>query len=312
MASSVTSIALFALMLSAAVTVVTERLCIHLKLFDQPNERKMHTAPIPRFGGVAFVLVPLIMAPFIPLQAPAGILFGAILVYIGGIYDDINPANSAIVKLAFQVPACLALAVWLPTDFLHLSFFLELTVRGLAALFALFLVNAANLMDNMNGLTSGLTMIWLGGIILISPIGKEFQELTLFCAVLIASILGFTFRNFPWGKIYMGDQGSQLLGYALASVSLLVVPHSFSGEAAPVVGKTLLVLFILSLIFIADVTTVVVIRIREKRPIWQGDQCHLSHQLRKRGLSPTLSAVILNMIQAAATVLALVVARKLG
>jgi UDP-GlcNAc:undecaprenyl-phosphate GlcNAc-1-phosphate transferase len=282
--------------LSWLLTRGIEFACHRLELYDQPGSRKMHKVPIPRLGGFSFFLAPLLLAfGVIDQQLPLGIRIGALLVYLGGVYDDFIPANSALVKLFFQIPAALLCAWWLPiSSFGFLAndaSILVISLRLLAAAYTLFMINAFNLMDNMNGLTGGISFLWLGYLGLLSFFGGMPAASWFFCFLFCLALLGFLIRNFPKGHIYMGDQGSQLLGFLVAASSLLLLPTLVAPESA--LPKTLFAVFIFSGLFVADVVTVVVIRYRTGKKLWQGDQNHLSHQLVRRGFSPVQTAFIL-------------------
>jgi UDP-GlcNAc:undecaprenyl-phosphate GlcNAc-1-phosphate transferase len=285
-----------ALGLSLSVTMVVEWVAHRLLIFDQPGERKIHSRPVPRLGGIAFFLVPVVFYLFGYFELPLGFILGALCVYVGGFYDDLRPANSALIKLMTQIPAALIFAAALELHFLDLPTWGLWALRFVIASYVLFMVNAANLMDNMNGLTGGLAIFWLGGLFLMVVAAQSYALFPRRGAVLVIfifSILGFYLRNFPWGKIYMGDQGSQLIGFSLAGLSLLFLPSLFQSKTSMTILGTSWILLLLSLVFIVDVATVSVIRIREKRPLWKGDQRHLSHQLVGRGLSQTGAAFVL-------------------
>jgi UDP-GlcNAc:undecaprenyl-phosphate GlcNAc-1-phosphate transferase len=286
---------------SFAATLLVEWSCRALQLFDNPSHRKIHKLPVPRLGGIAFFVIPAILSFWIPMQFTATLFLGAFIVYVGGFYDDLNPANSALVKLAFQVPAAFIFAFTLPLEFLEASIPVLIILRILMGGYVLFMINAANLMDNMNGLTSGLSILWLLGLAFLGT--QTATTLLMIPALLVmaASVLGFYLRNFPWGKIYMGDQGSQLLGYMNAAMSLLVIPRLVQGNAGTVIGVSMIVILLFSLVFVVDVFTVTFIRLKEGRPVWQGDQSHLSHQLVRRGFSQTKSALILSGLQGVVT-----------
>lgn len=289
---------------SLVTTLGVEALCRKLYLFDNPGHRKIHKAPVPRLGGIAFFAVPLALSFFVPLHFSGFFTAGAMIVYFGGFYDDLHPANSALLKLLFQIPSACLFAFTLPLDFLHASPVVSLSVRILMAGYILFMINAANLMDNMNGLTSGFSILWLVGLAFISFHDSSSFQWGLPLLIVAASIGGFYLRNFPWGKIYMGDQGSQLLGYLNAAMTLQIVPRILSGHTEAVISASFVSILLFSVVFIVDVTTVTVIRVREKRPVWQGDQCHLSHQLVRRGFSQSKSALLLSAAQGVCVALA--------
>jgi UDP-GlcNAc:undecaprenyl-phosphate GlcNAc-1-phosphate transferase len=148
-------------------------------------------------------------------------------------------------------------------------------------------------MDNMNGLTAGLSIVIIGGISILAWSSYLDSYLVLLGILVSASILGFGMRNFPLGKIYMGDQGSQLLGFFVTAFAITVWLELFQKQIISSIGQGILLLILLFFLFFADVVTVVTIRLREGRSPFIGDQCHLSHQLVRRGFNATQSVLIL-------------------
>lgn len=292
---------------AAGMTVLIERLCIRWSLYDYPGERKMQKIPVPRMGGLAFFIAPLACGLAFSLAPPWELLVGSLLVFLGGMYDDLKPSNTVMNKLVFQIPAALIFAVFTDLSYLHPSPMQAFVTRVLIFMLLFFLTNAANLMDNMNGLTAGLAVITLAGLAFLAHDAHD-SSLSTLGILLALSLAGFYIRNYPFGKIYMGDQGSQFLGFFMPAYALLVVPRASSGEFVTVFINTAGVLFFLFALFLFDVVTVVRIRLKEGRSPFQGDQCHVSHRLVKRGFSPALAVLMLTGVQAVLTLLALAVA----
>lgn len=283
-------------LMSFFLTLVIEFICHRLHLLDHPSSRKTQKSPVPRFGGLIFFLIPISLSSLLDIKVPEYLFISATLVFLGGFLDDLSILKSALMKLVFQVPAVIYFSYHYDFSFLQFSPTLIIPLKIIMALYLLFMINASNLMDNINGLTSGLNMIWLLGLLWLSLTNTAANEFTLALAVMFTCMLGFYLRNFPWGKIYMGDQGSQLLGFFSATMSLLIIPKVIAANPNALFLSTVS-LFIISLLFIIDVITVTFIRIKEKRPIWHGDQCHISHQLIRRGLSPCKAALVLTLCQ---------------
>src|SRR6059058_243038 len=91
-------------------TILIERFCVRWALFDHPGERKMQTVPVPRLGGMAFIVVSLVFCKVLSAVAPWELIAGSLIVYLGGMYDDLRASNSVFNKLAFQIPAALVFA----------------------------------------------------------------------------------------------------------------------------------------------------------------------------------------------------------
>lgn len=285
------SIWFWPLLASLLSTIAIERICHWLQVYDLPAERKLHQFPVPRLGGFTFLAVPFAACWVFSIPVPLSLLTGGLFVFAGGLYDDLHPANSAWVKLIFQIPACFLFAALMPLDWAAFTPAAELGIRFMSFGFVLFMTNAFNLMDNMNGLTAGIAMVIAASLIALNG------ELSAPLMLLALSVLGFYFRNFPRGRIYMGDQGSQWLGFMLSASSLLIIPSALGPHEPALIGKTAAVLVLLFGLFLADVTRVVWIRRSLGRPVWVGDQNHLSHRLASNGLGPIGAVLVLTGLQ---------------
>lgn len=257
-----------------------------LGLMDAPGERKLQVQPVPRSGGMviflAYALASLVgQLPHPPLL----FLLGAAVIYLGGLYDDLVPFNSVRVKVLFQVAAATLATVGLAS-----TWSLPLVAILLGWCFLFLMVNSFNLMDNMNGVTAGMAAVIFTGLAVLDMMPGPLTVL------LLGAIAGFLLRNFPRGKIFLGDQGSQLLGYLATGHALLALaPHLATGpEQDPhgwKLGIGLLSCFFLP--FVADTLLVIVIRYRAGRPIMKGDQSHLAHQCVRAGLSTVTAPLLL-------------------
>lgn len=210
-----------------------ERLAARRGWFDRPDGiRKLHVRAIPRLGGVALaigtfagVLVTTMVAgltglPLVTgLTGPTGaLLVGMMLAAATGLYDDINhlPARK---KLAAQVLATLPLMMnealvgpvrdWIGGP----GWVAALLVLG----WVLFVMNAVNLLDGMDGLAGGVALLMLFFLALLG--GLQASGLFL-CMALGGSLLAFLRRNLPPARIFMGDSGSLFIGYALGGLTL--------------------------------------------------------------------------------------------
>jgi UDP-GlcNAc:undecaprenyl-phosphate GlcNAc-1-phosphate transferase len=150
------------------------------------------------------------------------------------------------------------------------------------------ITNAFNLLDNMDGLSAGVAFV-ASGVLLINAwqLGEFFISLLLLA--FMGSLLGFLVFNFHPASIFLGDCGSLFIGYVLGSLTLLerYVSHA-SSSLFPVLMPVLVLLMP-----ILDTTTVVVIRLREHRPIYVGDTRHLSHRLVSLGFSTRASVLFI-------------------
>jgi UDP-GlcNAc:undecaprenyl-phosphate/decaprenyl-phosphate GlcNAc-1-phosphate transferase len=269
---------------------------------DWPGKRKMQKEPIPRMGGFAIFATSLAFGLSGKLPVPWPILVGAVVVFLGGFLDDLTPANSVAAKLSFQIPGALIFALACDLSLTQVTGPLLICLRLVIFLFVLFMINAVNLMDNMNGLAAGLSLIItlsISGFAFIRLQDPAFGWIGL---IVGSTVLGFCVRNFPLGKIYMGDQGSQFLGYFISAYAVLALSKLPAEHYDSLVygSRGLGVLFLL---FLWDVTSVTFIRLSEGRSPFVGDQCHLSHRLSKRRLGPTKAVLVLFAAQLILTLL---------
>ena len=284
------------LFVSLALTFGIEKTCVLIGLFDHPGERKMQKQPVPRMGGLGFLASALFFGLILSVHVPFNFVLGAVIVFIGGFYDDMKNSNTVVSKLVFQIPAALIFSVYTDLGYLGAMGPGVFLIRLLIFALVFFMTNAANLMDNMNGLTSGLSCLIILGLSAVALLSEQF-DLALLGVLVAMSVLGFLVRNFPFGKIFMGDQGSQFLGYFLAAFAILVLPSAFRGSHLEMIGETTLVVLLLFMLFFYDVFSVVMIRLKEKRSPFVGDQCHISHRLVRKGLTPTQAALFLQGVQ---------------
>lgn len=272
---------------AAGVTLLTtpllRRLALSVHLVDQPTTRKSHTVPVPYLGGLAIALGTLTALALTPrLGFQAGVVaFGAAAVGAVGLLDDdrqIGPWP----RLAVEVLAALAAV--------GAGLRLEATGAGivdagLSVLWIVGLTNAANLLDNMDGLGAGVAAsIAAATFVLSAAHGQEW--VTALAAAVTGACLAFLVFNVRPARIFMGDAGSLFLGYLLAVMTLAATRPL---AARPGVAVPLM----LAAIPIADTTTVVVARLRRGRSVAQGGRDHLSHRLVRRGLSPGAAVAVL-------------------
>lgn len=278
---------------------------------DQPGPRKVHTRPIPRLGGVAPAVAfwASTALGFAALEEPlvqrlvgpelrdavavgpklAGILMGSLLVFLTGLTDDVFGSRFPVwAKTLGQTGAALCVVLggvstsFLPTPWLN----------GLLTVFWLVgITNAFNLLDNMDGLSSGVALI-ASSVLLVNTIAGGEVLISALALAFIGVLVGFLLFNFNPASIFLGDCGSHFIGFVLASILLLDrYVTSSSSSYFPVLMPVLLLA-----LPIIDTTTVVFIRLREHRPIYVGDARHLSHTLVARGFSQKRAVLLIYLM----------------
>lgn len=266
-----------------------------LQLVDLPNERKVHSHSVPRVGGIAMVvgmLVPFLVW-FPKDRLFAGILLGTAILAVFGIWDDRSDLNYR-VKFAGQILAALAVVVvgdvcvaWIPflafpIDAWWISY--PFTVFCLLAI-----INAMNLSDGLDGLAGGASILSFGLVGLMAFQSSSYAVVILTLAV-AGSILGFLRFNSHPARIFMGDTGSQFLGFILGVLVIVMTQ-----KVNPAVSAVLpLLIFGLPVI---DTVTVMVRRLLAGRSPFAPDKNHIHHRLLAIGFSHYETVVLLYFIQ---------------
>ena len=283
--------ALLAFAISAGLYPLVKMICKKFNWVDIPNERKIHTAPVPRIGGVmiffSFLIVALIYKKTNPQLAllhkyfsDLGFILSASAAFLLGFVDDIWGVK-ALKKLALQFAIGFAIAfsgliidnVTVLGVQLHFGIFSYL----LTALWVVSLLNAVNLMDGMDGLASGIMIISLGFTFVISVVEANYFVTSL-SGILIGSILGFYIFNFPPAKIFMGDSGSYFLGCMYSMIAMM-------GMKKTSMAIMMAIPLVLLLIPLADIIYIAVRRTKRHQGIFHADKNHIHHRLLNLGFS---------------------------
>ncbi|AVR00527.1 undecaprenyl-phosphate alpha-N-acetylglucosaminyl 1-phosphate transferase [Oceanobacillus iheyensis] len=258
---------------------------------DLPNHRKVHKKVTPRLGGIAIFLGAFLGALYLQPSHPhlPEILIGALVIILTGALDDrfsIRP----VVKLTGQlVAASFLVSSGLIIEKLTLPFFGTVELGFVSVLITVLWVvgitNAINLIDGLDGLATGVTTIALISIFIMALIDAQLLVAYL-SIVLIGANLGFLFHNFYPAKIYMGDSGSNFLGYMIAVVSMLGLFKNIA-----------LFSFIIPIIVLAvpifDTLFAIVRRAYNKENIMMADNKHVHYQLLHAGYSHRTTVLII-------------------
>lgn len=273
-----------------AVSAQITRYMIRINITDMPNARSSHERPTPKSGGVAiagaffagmavmYVLSGTARLPtvqFIAFVATSGVLFGVALL------DDVAGLRPR-AKLAVQVGCATAFSVFVAhIDLLAFPFIgnISFGVFGyaLTVLWMIFFMNAFNFMDGINGLAGGGVLIASAFLSLIALFGgAHFVYLSGLC--LFASVLGFFVFNFPHGKIFMGDTGSQIIGFVLSGLAVTAARADL-GQVSVVVVPVLFGCFIF------DVIATLIYRFLRGKNLTQAHREHLYQITNQLGFS---------------------------
>ena len=303
------------------------------RLFDIPDGRKVHKYPVPRLGGVSFFPVILfVMCITTVMRMQIGIfpnsfftmnivnemlclVAGLTMLYLIGIADDLVGVRYR-QKFLVQI----ASAALFPVAGLYINDFYGLIGIDaitpyigipLTMLLTVFITNAINLIDGIDGLASGLCLVAL------TMLGLFFAYSQLWMYVLLSvSCIGVLSTFFLYNvfgkaergrKIFMGDTGSLTLGYIL---SFLIVKFCMQVDsvAMPNEGSPLVIAFSILLVPCLDVCRVVLGRIRRKAHPFKPDKTHIHHKFLAMGFSASSSLIIIQLMSAAFIVVTTVLA----
>lgn len=267
------------------VRVVSER----VGLVVQPRADRWHRRPTPVLGGVQMFVGFLAGVVWLGVSGhalPWGLLAGSLMAFLIGLYDDLRELSPP-TKLTLQILA--AILVISQDFYIHAFFAWDVANILLSLLWLVGITNAINLIDNMDGLAGGVSLIVTGFLAYVLAKQGAMTYVGLLGA-LAGAILGFLVFNFPPASIFMGDGGSLFLGFTLATITVVRRPQASNVFA--IMGVPTL-LFLLP---IADTLLVTITRLMRGQSPAQGGRDHTSHRLVAFGLSERRAVLVLYAI----------------
>jgi UDP-GlcNAc:undecaprenyl-phosphate/decaprenyl-phosphate GlcNAc-1-phosphate transferase len=287
---------LLAMGISLFLTPIMTRFAARLGMMDRPGPRKVHSRPVPRVGGLGIVagaLAPLLIwAPLDPLMQ--SYIFGAVVLLVFGVRDDIRELGHY-AKFAGQFLAVLPVVYY---GGLYISSF-PLVGEGVvppAAAMAFTtvamvgMINALNHSDGLDGLAGGESLVSLLAVAYLAWLAGGALAL-LIAAAAIGGLLGFLRYNAHPAYVFMGDGGSQFLGYTLGFLAVLLTQR-VDPALSPAV-----VLLLLGLP-IVDILAVLVQRAYQGMNWFRASKNHIHHRLLQLGYVPQQSVVMIYTVQA--------------
>ena len=270
------------------------------RLVAVPTGERWHAETTPTFGGVgiyagflAGVLLALAVDAVEWSGELGGILAGVTLLFVAGLVDDLRHL-SPLAKLAAQIAAAvIVLASGLEVEIVGN----EVLAWGIGLLWLVGITNAFNLLDNMDGLAATLAAIACAYFAIDAVTEHESETvlvLSLALGLACAGFLPFNLRPRRGAALFMGDSGSQVLGFGLASLAL-----ASSWTVAGTTTATILLPLLILAVPILDTTLVTLKRLAERRPVTQGGRDHTSHRLVYYGLSEAKAVLLLALVAAA-------------
>ncbi len=311
---------------TALVVPQVRRVGLRLGLVDQPDARKQHAFPMVRLGGVGIVVgfslglfLTWLFGGFAELPPDKDQLIwtslaGALCYFVIGLGDDLF-AQPPFPRLLGQV--AVAVAVWsqgvrisnidLPFhvpgaggEFDHVLRLPPLLSLVATVIWLAGITNAINWLDGLDGLAAGVSGIAAVALLSVS-FSLQQPAAGLLAAALAGACLGFLRHNFNPARIFMGDGGSYFLGFALASISIV-------GPAKGLTSVSLLLPLLILSLPLADMSAVIMGRLREGRSPFYPDRRHLHHRLLRSGLSHRRTVLMIYAFTQWLAALALVVA----
>jgi UDP-GlcNAc:undecaprenyl-phosphate GlcNAc-1-phosphate transferase len=281
--------------------------CRERNLFDNPGGRHHHERPIPKLGGmaiyIAFLFALLISFPFLTeslklyptyVFAILGIVIAGGLCFLMGLFDDLFGIDPKL-KFLFQLAIAFCLVIFgvrieyitRPGDGM---IFLPMWMSAIVTIFwVVAVMNAINLTDGLDGLAGGISFIAGGVFLAIALMRSDLMKAEIpafLSAAMIGGILGFLPFNFPKAKIFLGDSGSQLIGFLLATISIV---GSFKGPTFLAIAIPVIVLGIP----ILDTSFAIVRRSIKGKKIYEADDEHIHYVMLRFGLTPNQTVLIL-------------------
>ncbi|MCU6709585.1 undecaprenyl/decaprenyl-phosphate alpha-N-acetylglucosaminyl 1-phosphate transferase [Paenibacillus sp. J5C_2022] len=278
-------------------------LAMKLQMVDRPNRGlKTHRKPIPYLGGVAVFIslcLPLLIlhGELLMVREHASLMLGAAIVLLGGVIDDryeLRPLGKLLFQCAAVVP------IW--TSGMRAGLLDSALWDGLlSCLWMIAIINAFNLIDIMDGLSATVAAI----AALFLSILFDVQGDAWFGAImlsLLGACGGFLLYNFHPARIFLGDAGSQLIGYLLAAAALNWASH----EPISLGGHHIFVPALIFAIPLGETLFISILRLKAKRSPFQGSKDHFAQRMVKQGFSIPMTVALTALFAATLDVLAMI------
>jgi UDP-GlcNAc:undecaprenyl-phosphate GlcNAc-1-phosphate transferase len=305
--------------ITIALVPYVRRLALRWHFADMPNARKIHREPLPLLGGVAifagfiasFVMTFLrISSHTAAYPAYMGMILGATLLFAIGLVDDYFKTRqkdfSAGIRFVIQIVAGLLVGLQSGVrgftspfgthPFIHIPHSLSVLIT---VLWIVGVINVFNFLDGVDGLAAGIASISACTLFFMGLLKGDLLTASIAIGLTGAS-LGFLRHNFYPARIIMGDAGSTVLGYLLASISAI---GAF--KSATLVSISVPVLALGVPIF--DGLWVVIRRAIEGKPVYKPDQSHGHHRLLRAGFSQVQTVTVMYIISACFSLASMIV-----
>ena len=315
---------LLAFITAFVITPYTIRLAQKVGAVDYPNDRRINKKPMPRLGGLAVIAGFMVSAIYLIITMSIekkvnfaeeglnrkliGCLLGAIILGITCYIDDVKDIKP-LVKLAGQVIAAIVVVssgvlidnFTIPFKknnvMLNEVFSFVLTVGWIVGI-----TNAINLIDGLDGLSSGITLISCISLLIIFALNESPLIAIILITALAGAIVGFLPYNFNPAKTFIGDVGSNFMGFAIAVISILGVAKTYTAIViiAPII--------VLALPIFDTLWAIVrrIVKTKSIKGVFKADKGHLHHRLMAKGYTQKQAVLILYGITATLGMVAII------
>ncbi|HYA20641.1 MAG TPA: MraY family glycosyltransferase [Burkholderiales bacterium] len=284
-----------AMAISMAIIPIMARLAPRLGMIDRPDPRKVHVVPVPRAGGVGIVLGSLVpIAAWLPLDhVVASYLFGAMVLLLFGVWDDIKELGH-FVKFGGQFIAVIPVVYYGDLFVTHLPFMgLDTIPESIGRPFTVFalvgMINAINHSDGLDGLAGGMSLLSLSCMAYLALMADGYLVLLIALGT-IGGVFGFLRYNTYPARVFMGDGGSQFLGFTLGFLTVYLVERA-NTALSPALPALVLGLPIV------DILAVFAQRVYHGMNWFRASKNHIHHRLLQLGFDHYEAVVIIYSIQ---------------
>lgn len=301
---------LVAFVIALALTPLSMRIAPKIGAVDVPkDDRRVHDKAMPRFGGLAIFVGIMVALLLFARKDPGvtGAMVGCVMIFILGAIDDVKELGAATKFIGQIICAAVPFAMGLRIEFITNLFGPGNMILGdtvcciMTILWLVAITNALNLIDGLDGLAAGIAAISALCIAYVAYIHGRYATAIAMMGIAGAA-LGFLPYNFHPAKTFMGDSGSELLGFSMAAFSIL----------GAVKSSTIIVLVIPALVLglpIFDTIFAIIRRIIHRRPIGMGDKEHLHHRIMRAGFGQRRSVMLMYCISGIMGIVAVICSR---
>ena len=316
---------ILAFIVSFMATPYTIKIANKIGAVDIPkDQRRMHTKKMPKFGGPAVILGFLVSMIYLIAvmtiegsldlfsaqeygKKMIGILLGIVVIAITGTIDDIKTLKPWQELIGQTIAAIIVVLFGTQIEHLDIPFLYRIGLNEtfsiiISVLWIVGVTNAINLIDGLDGLSSGISLISCISLLIIFVLNDSPITATVILTAMAGAIVGFLPYNFSPAKTFIGDVGSNFLGFMLAIVSILGVAKTYT---AAVIVLPVIVLGLP----IFDVLFAIVRRLikgKSIKAVFTPDKGHLHHKLVEKGFTPKQAVLILYGLSASLGMFAII------